>query len=220
MISLVGVGKKYRMGNNEIIALDKVDFHVSKNDFVAIVGPSGSGKSTLMNIIGCLDIPDAGTYFFQGKNITQASDNQLAELRNQRIGFIFQNFNLIPKLNALENVEVPLHYRGLKTRECRRKALAYLAGVGLSGRENHKPSQLSGGQQQRVAIARALAGEPEIILADEPTGSLDSVTGQEIIKLLKKIHFQGQTVVLITHDGQVAAQADRIVKIHDGKIIS
>lgn len=219
MIKLVGVSKKYRMGNNEIIALDKVDFHVNKNDFVAIAGPSGSGKSTLMNIIGCLDIPDAGTYFFQGKNITQASDNQLAELRNQRIGFIFQNFNLIPKLNALENVEVPLHYRGLKARECRRKSLAYLAGVGLSGRENHKPSQLSGGQQQRVAIARALAGEPEIILADEPTGSLDSVTGQEIIKLLKEIHLQGQTVVLITHDQQVAAQAGRMVRIHDGKII-
>lgn len=220
MISLVGVSKKYRMGNNEIIALDKVDFHVNKNDFVAIAGPSGSGKSTLMNIIGCLDIPDEGSYFFQGKNIARASDNQLAEIRNKKIGFIFQNFNLIPKLNALENVEVPLHYRGLKARECRRKAYAYLAGVGLTGRENHKPNQLSGGQQQRVAIARALAGEPEIILADEPTGSLDSVTGQEIIKLLKEIHFQGQTVVLITHDWQVAAQAGRIVKIHDGKIIS
>lgn len=220
MIDLMGVSKKYKMGENEVTAIDKIDLHISHNDYVAIIGPSGSGKSTLMNIIGCLDKPSEGSYSFQGQNITKASDNQLAEIRNHKIGFIFQNFNLLPRLNALENVEVPLHYRGIKSAECSRRALNYLDKVGLLGREGHKPSQLSGGQQQRVAIARALVGEPELLLADEPTGALDSKTGQEIIELLKKLHTQGHTIVLITHDSKVAEQADRTVKIQDGRIYS
>lgn len=220
MIKMTNVSKNYKMGENQIIALDKMNFYISHNEFVAIVGPSGSGKSTLMNIIGCLDTPDEGNYFFQGQSISKASDNLLAEIRNKKIGFIFQNFNLLPKLNALENVEVPLHYRGLKALECRKRALNYLAKVGLSGRESHKPNELSGGQQQRVAIARALVGEPELLLADEPTGALDSKTGKEIMELLKSLHSQGHTVVLITHDPGIAEQAERVLKIQDGKIYS
>ncbi len=218
MIKLMGVSKKFKMGENEIIALDKMDIHIGHSEFVAIVGPSGSGKSTLMNVIGCLDTPDEGEYFFQGQNISKASDNLLAEIRNRKIGFIFQNFNLLSKFNALENVEVPLHYRGLKAQECRKRALIYLAKVGLSGREDHKPNQLSGGQQQRVAIARALVGEPELLLADEPTGALDSITGQEIMGILRDLHSQGHSVVLITHDQKVAEQADRLLKIQDGRV--
>lgn len=218
MIKLIGVSKKFKMGENEVIALDKIEIHIDRNEFVAIVGPSGSGKSTLMNIIGCLDTPDEGNYFFQGQSISKASDDQLAEIRNKKIGFIFQNFNLLPKLNALENVEVPLHYRGLKALECRKRALHYLDKVGLSGREGHKPNQLSGGQQQRVAIARALVGEPELLLADEPTGALDSITGQDIMGLLKGLHSQGHSVVLITHDQKVADQANRVLKIQDGRV--
>lgn len=218
MIKLIGVSKKFKMGENEVIALDKIEIHIDMNEFVAIVGPSGSGKSTLMNIIGCLDTPDKGNYFFQGQNISKASDDQLAEIRNKKIGFIFQNFNLLPKLNALENVEVPLHYRGLKALECRKRALHYLSKVGLSGREGHKPNQLSGGQQQRVAIARALVGEPELLLADEPTGALDSITGKDIMGLLKGLHSQGHSVILITHDQKVADQADRVLKIKDGRV--
>ncbi|KUO58109.1 MAG: macrolide ABC transporter ATP-binding protein [Gracilibacter sp. BRH_c7a] len=218
MIKLIGVSKKFKMGENEVIVLDKMDIHIKQNEFAAIVGPSGSGKSTLMNIIGCLDTPDEGDYFFQGKNISKASDNHLADIRNNKIGFIFQNFNLLPKLNALENVEVPLQYRGLKEQECRKKAINYLAKVGLTGREDHKPNQLSGGQQQRVAIARALVGEPELLLADEPTGALDSITGQEIMELLKGLHSQGHSVLLITHDQKVAEQAERVLQIQDGRI--
>lgn len=220
MIDLIDISKRYQMGDNLVVALDKVNFQVGENDFVAIVGPSGSGKSTLMNIIGCLDSPDEGKYEFQGLNIAKASANKLAEIRNRKIGFIFQNFNLLPRLNALENVEVPLHYRGLKAKECRKRACDYLEKVGLKGREHHKPNQLSGGQQQRVAIARALVGEPEILLADEPTGSLDSRTGREIMDLLKNLHAQGHTIILITHDSQVAEQAERAVKIQDGRIYS
>lgn len=220
MIDLINIAKRYQMGDNTVVALDKIDFHVGENDFVAIVGPSGSGKSTLMNIIGCLDSPDEGKYEFQGLNIAKASANKLAEIRNRKIGFIFQNFNLLPRLNALENVEVPLHYRGLKAKECRKRACDYLEKVGLKGREHHKPNQLSGGQQQRVAIARALVGEPEILLADEPTGSLDSRTGREIMDLLKNLHAQRHTIILITHDSNVAEQAERAVKIQDGKIYS
>jgi len=218
MIELIGVSKKYRMGENKVIALDKIDLYVKRNEFVAIIGPSGSGKSTLMNIIGCLDKPDEGSYSFQGKSIAKASDNQLADIRNRKIGFIFQNFNLLPKFNAMEKVEVPLHYRGIKARDCSKRALSYLAKVGLSGRESHRPSQLSGGQQQRVAIARALVGEPELLLADEPTGALDSKTGREIMELLKNLHEQGHTIVIITHDPTVAQQARRVVKIQDGRI--
>lgn len=218
MIELKGISKKYRMGDNEVVALDKVNFDVADNEFVAIIGPSGSGKSTLMNIIGCLDAPDEGIYSFNGMKIENASDNQLAEIRNRKIGFIFQNFNLLAKLDAVENVEVPLMYRGMGERECRRLALEYLEMVGLKGREHHKPNQLSGGQQQRVAIARALVGQPELLLADEPTGALDSKTGKEIIELMKTLHSQGHTIILITHDPSVAAQAERSIKIQDGRI--
>lgn len=220
MIELIGVSKRYRMGDNVLAALDKIDFHLKYNEFVAVVGPSGSGKSTLMNIIGCLDKPDEGSYIFQGQSISKASDDVLAQIRNRKIGFIFQNFNLLPKLNALENVEVPLHYRGLSSRVCRQKALDYLRKVGLAGREEHRPNQLSGGQQQRVAIARALVGEPEVLLADEPSGALDSKTGKEIMELLKDLHAQGHSIILITHDPKIAQQADRTVTIQDGKIYS
>lgn len=218
MIDLKKITKKYRMGDNEVVALDSIDFHIDNNDFVAIVGPSGSGKSTLMNIIGCLDVPDEGNYSFDGMNMEKATDNQLAEIRNKKIGFIFQNFNLLPRLNAVENVEVPLLYRGISERECRKLAMSYLELVGLKGREHHKPNQLSGGQQQRVAIARALAGEPEILLADEPTGALDSRTGGEIMDLMKSLHRHGHTIVLITHDPSIAAQAEHSVKIQDGRL--
>ena len=220
MIKLSKVSKKYRMGDSELVALDKIDFVMQSNEFVAIIGPSGSGKSTLMNIIGCLDKPDEGSYIFQDYNISQASDDTLAEIRNKKIGFIFQNFNLLPKLNALDNVEVPLHYRGLSSRECRQRALDYLGKVGLIGREDHRPNQLSGGQQQRVAIARALVGEPEVLLADEPTGALDSKTGQEIMELLKGLHSQGHSIILITHDPKIAEQACRTVTIQDGRMLS
>ena len=220
MIELTGVSKRYRMGENVLVALDKIEFNMHSNEFVAIVGPSGSGKSTLMNIIGCLDKPDEGNYIFRGQNISVASDDILAEIRNKKIGFIFQNFNLLPKLNALDNVEVPLHYRGLSSRECRHRALEYLSKVGLSGREDHRPNQLSGGQQQRVAIARALVGKPEVLLADEPTGALDSKTGQEIMELLKDLHSQGNSIIIITHDSKIAEQASRTVTIQDGRILS
>lgn len=220
MIELRGVSKKYRMGQNEVIAVDKIDLTISQNEFVAIVGPSGSGKSTLMNLIGCLDTPDEGSYTFRGQSISKASDYQLAEMRNQKIGFIFQNFNLLPRLNALENVEVPLHYRGIRPAECSKRALIYLDKVGLLGREHHKPSELSGGQQQRVAIARALVGEAELLLADEPTGALDTKTGKEIMDILKELHAQGHTIVLITHDPKIAEQAGRTVVIEDGRIRS
>ncbi|HYE83009.1 MAG TPA: ABC transporter ATP-binding protein [Clostridia bacterium] len=220
MIELKNISKTYRMGDNVVIALDKVNFQVENNEFVAIIGPSGSGKSTLMNVMGCLDTPDEGSYNFNGINIEKATDNQLADIRNKKIGFIFQSFNLLSRLNALENVEVPLLYRGMGSKECSRLALGYLEKVGLKGREHHRPNQLSGGQQQRVAIARALAGQPEILLADEPTGALDSKTGKEIMELMKELHAQGHTIVLITHDPSVAAQADRSVKIQDGRLYS
>lgn len=218
MIELRNVCKSFILGEEEIKALDNINFSVKKGDFISIIGPSGSGKSTLMNILGLLDVPDTGDYILDDVKIRIANDNTLSDLRNKKIGFIFQNFNLLPRLNAIENIEVPLMYRGVKKQEAKKQAYEYLEKVGLKGRENHLPNQLSGGQQQRVAIARALVGNPEIILADEPTGALDSKTSKEVIEVLKRLNEEGQTIILITHDINVANQAKRIVKISDGKL--
>jgi putative ABC transport system ATP-binding protein len=218
VIKINNLNKSFYLGNEIIKAIDNVTFNVQKGEYVAIVGPSGSGKSTLMNILGLLDVPDSGTYYLDGKDISKASDNELAVIRNQKIGFIFQNFNLLGKITALENIEVPLIYSGKTEMEARKIAYESLEKVGLKGRENHLPNQLSGGQQQRVAIARALSCNPEIILADEPTGALDSKTGIDIMNELEKLNENGQTIVLITHDLNVAARAKRIVRIADGKL--
>ena len=207
------------MGDINLYALNSVNLKILKNEFVAILGPSGSGKSTLMNIIGCLDTPTSGRYILDGNEASKLSDNQLAEIRNSKIGFVFQQFNLIPQLTALENVELPLIYKGMSASKRHKIAKEALERVGLSDRINHRPRQLSGGQQQRVAIARAIVTNPSIILADEPTGNLDSKSGEEIMQIFKQLHNQGCTVVLITHDNHIASQAKRIVRIHDGKII-
>lgn len=217
-IRMERLAKRYPMGDEVVHALDGIDFSVDEGEFVAIVGPSGSGKSTLMNIIGLLDVPDDGTYVLDGQDVALLADNDLADLRNRSIGFVFQSFNLLGSLTALENVKLPLAYRGAKSREADATARRYLAKVGLEGRERHLPSQLSGGQQQRVAIARALVGEPKIILADEPTGALDSRTSVEIMELFKSLHHEGQTVILITHNPDLAEQADRVVRIADGRL--
>lgn len=206
------------MGEEEIKALDDISFSVEKGEFVSIIGPSGSGKSTLMNVLGLLDVPDEGEYSLDGIVTSTLSDHRLAEIRNRKIGFIFQNFNLLQKLNAFENVEVPLMYQGKSNKQAGKIAYEYLEKVGLKGREKHLPTQLSGGQQQRVAIARALACKPEIILADEPTGALDSKTSIEIMNKLKELNENGQTIILITHDSNVAKQAKRVVRIADGKL--
>ena len=218
MISITRLSKLYRMGDDEIRALDAVDFSVRRGEFVAIVGPSGSGKSTLMNIIGLLDTPDEGTYLLGGEDVSHMSDNRLAALRNRKIGFVFQNFNLLKSMSAEENVCVPLVYRGMRTRQADKIARDMLARLGLGGREKHLPSQLSGGQQQRVAIARALVGSPDILLADEPTGSLDSKTSAEIMAMLKTLNEQGQTIVFITHNPELAREAGRVVTIADGML--
>lgn len=219
IIKMTNIEKAYNMGNSTFKALDGVDLCISKGEYVAIVGPSGAGKSTLMNIIGCLDTPTNGEYILDGLN-TKCSDNKLAEIRNKKIGFIFQNYNLLPKLNILENVELPLLYLGYPRKQIREKALAALDKVGLSTHLKHKPSELSGGQMQRVAIARALATEPQIILADEPTGALDSKTGKEVLQMLKDLNKEGNTIVMITHDKEIAAEAKRIVTVRDGIITS
>jgi putative ABC transport system ATP-binding protein len=218
MIELKNICKSFTLGGETIKALDDINFKVEKGEFVSIIGPSGSGKSTLMNILGLLDVPDSGEYILDNVKIRSAKENSLAEIRNKKIGFIFQNFNLLTKMNAIENVEVPLMYRGIKHEESNKTAYEYLEKVGLKGREKHLPTQLSGGQQQRVAIARALAGNPEIILADEPTGALDSKTSTEVMDLLQKLNEEGQTIILITHDINVAKKAKRIVRIADGKL--
>jgi len=219
MIKLKNVSKTYAMGEEKIHALDNITLDIKKGEFIAIVGPSGSGKSTLMNVLGLLDVPDEGEYTLNGIDIKNAEDNELAELRNEHIGFIFQSFNLLSKLNALENVQVPLIYKGVSGKKSNQLAYEYLEKVGLKGREKHLPSQLSGGQQQRVAIARALICNPEIVLADEPTGALDSKTGIEIIDMLTKLNEQGQTIILITHDSKIADIAKRKILINDGKIV-
>jgi putative ABC transport system ATP-binding protein len=220
LIDLKDIYKIYSDGDSEIRALDGVSLHVSRGEFVAIVGSSGSGKSTCMNIIGCLDIPTSGTYTLNGTDVSTMGENQLAHVRNRELGFIFQQYNLIPKLTVLENVELPLLYKGLKQSERIEMAKKALDRVGLLDRAKKYPSQLSGGQQQRVSIARALAGNPPVILADEPTGALDSKTGAEVLDFLKELNKEGTTIVLITHDNSIADQIKRVVRIHDGKIIS
>ena len=218
LIELYNLYKIYNPGENEVRALDGVNLSIQNGEFVAIVGQSGSGKSTLMNMIGCLDVPTVGYYFLGGVNVGDLSDNELSEIRNGQIGFIFQSFNLIQSLNAYENVELPLIYRGYSARKRKKMALKALARVGLIERMHHRPSQMSGGQQQRVAVARALAGNPSLILADEPTGNLDSHSGRQVFSIIRQLHQEGNTVVLITHDNELAAQAERQVHIVDGRI--
>ncbi len=220
MIRLEGITKIYKMGDSEVRALDGVDLHIKPHEFVSVIGPSGSGKSTLMNMIGCLDVPTSGKYFVEGIEASHMTDNQLANLRNQKLGFIFQQYNLLPKLSAIENVELPLIYRGLPFAERRKMAEEALRKVGLGDKMHHRPTELSGGQQQRVSIARALSSKPSLILADEPTGALDSKSGVEIMQMLHDLHAEGNTIVIITHDLGIAKQAERIVSIHDGKITS
>ncbi len=219
MIRTEVLTKYYKMGDSLVKALDGVSLHIPKESFVSIIGPSGSGKSTLMNLIGCLDTPTSGSYKLDGIEVSTLNDNKLAEIRNSKIGFVFQGFNLVSKLTALENVELPLIYAGCSAKERMEFAQDALEKVGLKDRMKHVPSELSGGQQQRVAIARALVGRPPLILADEPTGNLDSRSGEEIIQLFKELHGQGNTIVLITHDDYVANQAQRILRIRDGSIV-
>ena len=218
MIKLEHIFKIYEMGENKVYALDDVSLHIAPREFVSIIGPSGSGKSTLMNMLGCLDVPTQGKYLLDGMDISQKTDDELAEIRNNKIGFVFQGFNLLPKLTALENVELPLIYSNVSTKERRRRAKEALEKVGLGERVNHKPTELSGGQQQRVAIARALITNPPIILGDEPTGNLDSKSGKEVMEIFKNLNANGNTIILITHDSDVAAQAKRVVRIQDGKL--
>lgn len=219
LISLQNIYKIYQMGDVQVYAADGVSLDICRGEFVAIVGQSGSGKSTLMNIIGCLDVPTSGAYFLEGKDVSQLTDDQQAEIRNKTLGFIFQQYNLIPKLNVEENVELSLLYAGLSAKERARRAERALERVGLADKKKNLPSQLSGGQQQRVSIARALAGSPSVILADEPTGALDSKTSREVLDFLKQLNAEGDTIVLITHDNSIAAKAKRVVRISDGKII-
>ena len=218
MIDIKDLCKVYLVGEERVRALDHATLHIYPHEFVSIIGPSGSGKSTLMNIIGCLDIADAGTYYLDGLPIEEYSENQLARIRNQKIGFVFQSFNLISKLSAEENVELPLIYQKVPRAERQTRVKAALERVGLSNRAKHLPTELSGGQQQRVAIARALVTNPSLILADEPTGNLDSKTSQEIMDIFHDLHAQGNTIVLITHDNDVARQASRAIHILDGQI--
>ncbi|MGN0773336.1 MAG: ABC transporter ATP-binding protein [Candidatus Ventricola sp.] len=219
MILMQGIRKEYRMGDNVVAALDGVDIHIRPHEFVSIIGPSGSGKSTLMNIIGCLDTADDGVYRFDGLDITDYTEDELATIRGRKIGFVFQQFNLLPKLTAQENVELPLIYQGMSAGKRHKRSREVLDRVGLLERMHHKPTELSGGQQQRVAIARALAGAPSLILADEPTGNLDSKTGAEVMKLFHELHEAGNTIVLITHDAKIAAQTPRAIHIHDGRVL-
>ena len=219
LIELRDVYKIYPMGAEAVHALAGVSLTIDRGEFVAIVGQSGSGKSTAMNIIGCLDVPTTGTYRLGGVDVSTMDDDQQAEIRNKMLGFIFQQYNLIPKLTVLENVELPLLYAGISGQERRERAIRSLERVGLADKQRNLPSQLSGGQQQRVSIARALAGEPSVILADEPTGALDSRTGREVLSFLKQLNAEGDTVVLITHDNSIALQARRIIRLQDGRVI-
>lgn len=219
LIEIRDMCKIYNPGENEVRALDHVNLKIEKNEFVAIIGQSGSGKSTLMNMLGCLDVPTSGTYILNGQDVSNLSDDDLSDIRNREIGFIFQGFNLIAGLTALENVELPLIYRGVAKKERMRLSYIALEKVGLKARMDHKPSEMSGGQQQRVAIARAIAQAPPVVLADEPTGNLDSGSTREIMEILKGLHAEGRTVILITHDNDIAARARRIIRIMDGKIV-
>ncbi len=218
LIELKNIYKIYHMGDEEVRASDGVSLSIDRGEFVAIVGKSGSGKSTLMNIIGALDVPTEGEYILGGEDVSEMSDDQLAQIRNKMIGFIFQQYNLLPKLNLLENVELPLLYAGVPVQERKERALKSLARVGLEEKWKNLPNQLSGGQQQRVSIARALAGDPSLILADEPTGALDSRTSREVLNFLRQLNEEGNTIVMITHDNSIALEAKRVVRIKDGKI--
>jgi len=218
LVEIKDVCKVYNPGENEVRALDHVSVSIGEGEFVAIIGQSGSGKSTLMNMLGCLDVPTSGLYKLHGQDVSDLDDNELSDIRNREIGFIFQGFNLIPNLTALENVELPLIYRGVGRNKRVELSKRALEKVGLEHRMEHKPSEMSGGQQQRVAIARAIAQAPPIILADEPTGNLDSNSSKEIMGILKSLHSEGRTVILITHDNEIAAQAKRVIKIKDGRI--
>lgn len=218
LVEIQDISKIYNPGENEVRALDHISLTIQKGEFVAIIGQSGSGKSTLMNMIGCLDVPTEGTYILNGQNVSKLSDNELSDIRNQEIGFIFQGFNLIANLTAQENVELPLIYRGVPKKERHELSVAALKKVGLAHRMDHRPSEMSGGQQQRVAIARAIAQAPPVILADEPTGNLDSASSMEILDILKQLHAENRTVILITHDNDIAKQAKRVIRIKDGKI--
>ena len=220
LIELRDIEKIYKVGTIEVPALRGITMLVEPNEYLAIMGPSGSGKSTLMNLIGCLDTPTKGTYMLAGEDVSRLSDNRLAEIRNRRIGFVFQTFNLLPRANALHNVELPLVYAGKPIGVRRQKAREALAAVGLADRAHHRPNELSGGQRQRVAIARALINNPSLILADEPTGNLDSVTGEEIMAVLDEIHRQGNTIILVTHEEYIARKAKRIVRLMDGLVES
>jgi putative ABC transport system ATP-binding protein len=219
-LSLLNVVKTYVMGDDEVHALRGVSLDIHRNEYVAVMGPSGSGKSTLMNVIGCLDVPTSGTYSLEGQMVADMSEYQLADIRNQRIGFVFQTFNLIPRANIFHNVELPLIYAGIAKSQRRARVEAAIERVGLANRVKHKPSELSGGQRQRVAIARALVGNPSIILADEPTGNLDSKTGDEIMTLLDELHRAGQTIILVTHEDYIAEHAHRVIRLRDGMIES
>ncbi|WP_200953794.1 MULTISPECIES: ABC transporter ATP-binding protein [unclassified Duganella] len=220
MIALTGITKQYQMGDQTVHALQGVDLHIERNELVAFIGASGSGKSTMMNIVGCLDRPSSGTYFLNGKDVATMAGDDLAQVRNEEIGFIFQSFHLLPRHTALDNVAQPLIYRGIPPTERKRMAREALEHVGLGERMHHRPNELSGGQRQRVAIARALVGKPSILLADEPTGNLDSATTREIMALIKDVHRNGQTVVMVTHEPDIADQCQRIVRLQDGRVLS
>lgn len=220
LVTLTGISKHYKSGDEEVRALDSVSLSINKGEFLSILGPSGSGKSTLMNMLGCLDKPTLGEYYLNSQDVSALSGNQLAKIRNQNIGFVFQSFNLLEYASALENVALPLVYRGVKAAERRKKAAALLERVGLGDRMHHKPNQLSGGQKQRVAIARALVNDPQIILADEPTGALDSKSGAEIEALFNELHREGRTLIIVTHDNALAQRTKRIINIKDGKVVS
>jgi putative ABC transport system ATP-binding protein len=218
MIRMKEIRKVYGSGTAEVAALKSINLDIRRNEFLGLIGPSGSGKSTLMNIIGCLDVPTSGEYYFEGHEVARMNSNRLAEIRNEKIGFVFQSFNLLPYATAFENVEIPMLFKGIRTRERRSRAMELLETVGLKGREHHKPTELSGGEMQRVAVARALANKPRLILADEPTGNLDSKTGDEIMDLFGSLWRQGHTLVVITHNPNISSHAGRILQLKDGLI--
>ena len=219
MIKLVDVRKVYKMGKVDVEALRGIDLEIEEGEYVAVLGPSGSGKSTLMHIIGCLDGPTSGRYYLDGREVSRLSPSQLAEIRNTKVGFVFQSFNLLPHATALENVELPMIYRRMRAKERKKRAKMLLDMLGLGERASHRPSELSGGEQQRVAIARALANDPQILLADEPTGNLDSKSGEEVVKMFDDLWRQGRTIVVVTHDPAVAERAERVVRLLDGRIV-
>jgi len=220
LIQTRGLTKRYEVGGEEIYALRDVDLEIDRNDYLAITGPSGSGKTTLMNLLGCLDTPTRGTYLLNEQEVSRLTDDRLAEIRNREIGFVFQTFNLLPRATALHNVELPLVYRGVPAEERHERALQALRTVEMEDRATHRPNELSGGQRQRVAIARALVNSPSLLLADEPTGNLDSKTGEEILRVFERLQSQGQTIVVVTHEKTIASRAHRVVSIHDGRISS